>query len=353
MFIKNQTIQKIISSGIQLSLIVLLIAGIFTACQDEDIPGVGEIPDKTPPSADFSYSADTDNHLIYNFNDLSISNTTTAWNFGDGNSSDEKNPTHTFATEGIYTVMLVVSDDNNVTSETSQEIEILIPNYCYDLELFIGDDCDDGDSNTILDEVNSDCNCEGQDGADWCDDLQLFIGDMCDDMDDVTSNDTVTVDCICMGTNTTIVPVLINPSFDIEGMDSYRDGWRNPDLGGVIQVTSDPVHTPEKAAKLPNGGDRIGYQLVEVSPNTEYTLSFYYTMKTDPGTFTVRMLGGEVTDPANIETQTLAMIELTDQNDPDTYVFESLTFNTGSYSEVAIFFQNTGVEVRIDTFSLN
>src|SRR5262249_43988024 len=42
-----------------------------------------------------------------------------AWNFGDGNSSQEQNPVHTYAQSGRYTVTLTVTDaDGNVRTLT-------------------------------------------------------------------------------------------------------------------------------------------------------------------------------------------------------------------------------------------
>jgi len=66
-----------------------------------------------------------------------------------------------------------------------------------------------------------------------------------------------------------------------DGTGDGRDSWRN-NLGGVIQITSGPVVSGSQAAKLPSGGDRVGYQLVSVAANTNYTLTYNYTMKTSP-----------------------------------------------------------------------
>lgn len=63
------------------------------------------------PTADFNYSASSN---TFNFTSSSVSANNAplsyVWNFGDGNSSTEANPQHTYATAGSYTVSLIVSD---------------------------------------------------------------------------------------------------------------------------------------------------------------------------------------------------------------------------------------------------
>ncbi len=315
MTLKNRTLQRTFFNGIKFFAVLLVFATLFSACEEENIFGTGEIADKTPPTSDFSYEPVSDSaYLMIRFSDLSNSNTKTAWNFGDGNTSEDKNPTHTYADEGDYTVTLTSSDNLNVSDVSSQIVEVKNPFFCPDLNLFVGAACDDGDPDTV--------------------------------------DDAIVVGCVCMGVDPGFVPMLTNPSFDIEDPDDYREGWRNGDLGGVIQITGDPIHTAPKAAKLPSDGSRIGYQLVTVEPNVDHTVTFYYTMKTGTGTFNVSILGGDVTDPVDVAGATIASVDLTDQNDPDTYVMESVSFNSGSNTEIAIFFSNTGVECRIDTFTI-
>jgi parallel beta-helix repeat protein len=66
----------------------------------------------------------TENTTI-KFTDTSTGNPTSwYWDFGDGSTSTEKNPTHTYTTPGNYTVSLTVSDENNTNSTLS--IYILI-----------------------------------------------------------------------------------------------------------------------------------------------------------------------------------------------------------------------------------
>ncbi|MEQ8702670.1 MAG: PKD domain-containing protein [Phaeodactylibacter sp.] len=45
-----------------------------------------------------------------------------AWSFGDGNSSTEPLPTHTYATDGLYTIQLIVSNDCG-SDTTAREVE--------------------------------------------------------------------------------------------------------------------------------------------------------------------------------------------------------------------------------------
>ncbi len=48
-----------------------------------------------------------------------------SWDFGDGNSSAEKNPEHQYAAEGRYTVKLTVTDNDGLTDTFSKELAIL------------------------------------------------------------------------------------------------------------------------------------------------------------------------------------------------------------------------------------
>jgi len=150
------------------------------------------------------------------------------------------------------------------------------------------------------------------------------------------------------------IPQILEAGFEDgalpDDMGDGRDSWRN-DAGGVIQITSSPVFDGLQAAKLPSAGDRVGMQAITVVPDTDFNLQFYYTMKEDPGTLTVAILDEMVTDVADAAGATIASLELTDNSDPNTYVQETLTFNSGNRNEVFIYFHNTGSECRLDNFS--
>ncbi|MEM9548083.1 MAG: PKD domain-containing protein [Bacteroidota bacterium] len=71
------------------------------------------------PLADFSYEINGDEVTFTNFTEGAD---TYSWDFGDGNSSTEENPVHTYANDGDFEVVLTVTNEcgeNNVSSTVS------------------------------------------------------------------------------------------------------------------------------------------------------------------------------------------------------------------------------------------
>jgi gliding motility-associated-like protein len=64
-----------------------------------------------PPIARFSYKTSCNNKLFFTFKDASIGAKTWQWDFGDGTTSTQQNPTHTFSNYGTYTIQLTVTND--------------------------------------------------------------------------------------------------------------------------------------------------------------------------------------------------------------------------------------------------
>lgn len=157
------------------------------------------------------------------------------------------------------------------------------------------------------------------------------------------------------------IPPILENSFEdgqlTGGTGDGRDSWRNSDLGGVIQITSSPVNTGSQAAKLTGdpGDKRIGYQLLTVTENTVYDVKFFYTMLSSPAGFlTVSILDGPATSHADALSKIIGSVTVNNQNDPSTYVQETVSFYSGSNTEVAIYFFNDGsVETRLDDFSID
>lgn len=114
---------KILNRMTTLLLAVLLLVG-FTQCSEE-YPLEGSIPDRTPPSADFSYKAAIDNYKEIQFTNLSYSASDYEWDFGDGGTSTEKEPKHVFAGEGTFTVKLKALDKNLASSEVTISVDVV------------------------------------------------------------------------------------------------------------------------------------------------------------------------------------------------------------------------------------
>ncbi|MEL6562179.1 MAG: PKD domain-containing protein, partial [Bacteroidota bacterium] len=106
-------------------LIVFGTVSVFMTSCNEDLPEIGSIPDETPPTAGFSYAASSESNLMINFSNLSSSATTYEWDFGDGNTSNEKEPSNEYADFGTYTVTLTSSDNLGVTSTVTDEVFVV------------------------------------------------------------------------------------------------------------------------------------------------------------------------------------------------------------------------------------
>lgn len=84
------------------------------------------------PTADFTHNAPKEVGEPITFTNQSYDPdgfiVETKWDFGDGKTSTDKNPTHSYEKAGSYTVTLEVTDDQGATSKTSKNIEILNKN---------------------------------------------------------------------------------------------------------------------------------------------------------------------------------------------------------------------------------
>ena len=82
--------------------------------------------------AEFLSYPDTNNHKLIHFVNTSIPGTSSfTWDFGDGYSSYQKNPTHTYAKDSTYLVSLLVADSTTGCYDLKQDlIEVKPGFYC-------------------------------------------------------------------------------------------------------------------------------------------------------------------------------------------------------------------------------
>ena len=80
-------------------------------CRSEPV----EVTAVVVPGAEFSFVA---NGATLTFTDASVGATSWLWDFGDGNTSTEQNPVHTYAGNGTYTITLTVNGGSCSSSQT-------------------------------------------------------------------------------------------------------------------------------------------------------------------------------------------------------------------------------------------
>lgn len=103
-------------------LIGLLALTIVSSCKkDDDDDDVQEV------IAGFTYEVDDENPLMVQFTNTSKNFTSLSWDFGDGQTSTETNPSHTYAAEGEYTVKLTASNSGG-SDNVSQTINLVDAN---------------------------------------------------------------------------------------------------------------------------------------------------------------------------------------------------------------------------------
>ena len=109
----------------------LLFLGIvgLAACASEDRPGTYDNPPtNSPPSAAFTSTCDG---LTCTLTDQSTDTDGTiqahAWEFGDGGTSTEPNPTHIYADFGTFTVRLTVTDDGGGAGTVARPLALTQP----------------------------------------------------------------------------------------------------------------------------------------------------------------------------------------------------------------------------------
>ena len=94
----------------------LLISMIVISCEDDEAT-------VEAPTARFTYTVDENNGLLVNFTNASLNADSYSWNFGDGETSTEMSPSHTYAADGTYNVSLTATNSGG-SAVASESLEL-------------------------------------------------------------------------------------------------------------------------------------------------------------------------------------------------------------------------------------
>jgi CubicO group peptidase (beta-lactamase class C family) len=104
---------------------------LFAAVTDRYVACDGTVVNDTPPAGNTPPAASfgsTCSGLNCDFNDTSTDSdggiAAWHWSFGDGSTSGARNPSHTFAAGGTYSVALTVTDDDHATGNTTRSLTV-------------------------------------------------------------------------------------------------------------------------------------------------------------------------------------------------------------------------------------
>ncbi|MBN2485013.1 MAG: PKD domain-containing protein [Bacteroidales bacterium] len=87
--------------------------------------------DPKPPKAEFSFEQSAENALEVAFFNESKDATSYSWDFGDGKTSAEENPTHVYDDYGTFTVTLTAKGEGG-SNEVSYDVELIDPGIVID-----------------------------------------------------------------------------------------------------------------------------------------------------------------------------------------------------------------------------
>jgi PKD repeat protein len=102
--------------------VLFLSSLVIAACNKDD-----DNPEPADVIASFQYEISAENWSDVVFTNYSQNASTYAWDFGDGNTSTEEGPTHSYAAGGTYEVMLTATGEAGTASK-SETINVVNPN---------------------------------------------------------------------------------------------------------------------------------------------------------------------------------------------------------------------------------
>lgn len=123
---KNRSSSKRPKMRIHNFLLFPAIIGLtISSCSKTETPAPTP-PTPPPPVANFTYSGNTLAPATISFTNQSTNASTYLWDFGEGGTSTERNPTYVFKKGGTYTVKLT-ANGNSTSNSTTKTVNIQAP----------------------------------------------------------------------------------------------------------------------------------------------------------------------------------------------------------------------------------
>ncbi len=117
--------------ALNLVFLGLLSLVVLNSCKKDDDDD--DKPSSKDPIASFQFEVSESNYLEVIFTNFSKNATSYMWDFGDGETSTEKDPVHVYAESGAYDVKLVAKNDAGSSANYSQSITLSDPDDAYKL----------------------------------------------------------------------------------------------------------------------------------------------------------------------------------------------------------------------------
>ncbi len=304
---------------------------VLISCQDDDLPEVGDLPDLTPPSANFVAIQKEGTNLeedfkVYFITNQSVSSTDYKWDIPENvvlldlDTDDDSTPSLTseninveFPGEGTFEITLTSSDKLGKTSTITKSIEVIepekpdVPN-----PVLVNSDFDRlpklGSTNT--------CSCSGWDNDDIGEQGESSSGN--GGSDNIVKFDNNEPDHVYQE-----FAVTPNADYTIEILVSFKEPGATDTFQSMLETRV-----------LAGSGYIDGY-----------TPTYYATAEEFPNSGYGYTTIAQVEDAANnllIQTQA-------NPND-DSYVTYTYTFNSGANDSVALFIRGVGGDPAIGSY---
>ncbi len=326
--------RKIKNKNIRLRgiVIVALITLIVSSC--EEYPQY-TFQDMSLPASSYSMES---NGLQVMFTNKSAHATQYLWDFGDGETSTEKNPEHLFAAKNNYTVTLTASDNNNITDEFSSTLAVGFPiaGFTYEVDRSTASFTNTSDNATqyLWDFGDGETSTDENPIHLYASKGNYIVKIKASDN---TDEDIYEESIFVPGK---FIPVFIAPSFEI---DSYRKDW---DWNGASSSGAPLPPDGNRGCKF-GKNDWIG-QTLQVDPDSYYTLKFWFVTKSTSLPIGAKV---EITDGSNPD-----IVLLNTSTDPsassNAYEETSFSFATGNSSSITVKILYGDGETRVDLFSI-